>query len=260
MLVGLRSKAIAGAVLVATMAAGGGVAAAHDSFGDDHRRQVHGKTLALHDDPKPPVSLAAAAEETAPISAPLAELASGLPATWCGGERTTDDTANESGTSQSKFKVIYAYPTDVGNRFTAFADFIQRYVGAMGARVANATGGQRTMRFDMGTSCGTNYVDIQTVALKSPRSTYYNGAQPQLAKVENELLAAAGFALGSPASAKPRNVLAYLDGLRATTSSYVAGEAYRYPGLAAHRRQRAAHGSAHHLPSRVLPQPGRGAG
>ena len=47
-----------------------------------------------------------------------AEAADGLPMTWCGDERTTDDTANAvSSPSAARVKVIYAYASDRPNRF-----------------------------------------------------------------------------------------------------------------------------------------------
>lgn len=231
-----RGKTAAVAVLLATAlvptATAHGPRSEHARSGDpevrarfaDERRQASGRVVAFHGDPQP-----APAETGTTVTS-----SSALGTSWCGGQRTTDDTAAEVGaTSLPKVKVVYAFPTDVGNRFASFADTLQAYTGAVAQRLRTASGDAKSVRFDLGTSCGPTHVDLQTVALSSPRSAYVTDGQPDISKLQGEVLGAAGMALGRTSTTKPRIVLAYADGLRATTTSYVAGEGYRYLDSAA---------------------------
>ncbi|MBJ7329255.1 MAG: hypothetical protein JHC95_05115, partial [Solirubrobacteraceae bacterium] len=83
-------------------------------------------------------------------------LADGL---WCGVEQTRDDTAYQAHTGPRE-KVIYAYPSDRPNRFTTMRDLIQADARDMADVLLNASGGRKTLRFDVGTKCGAGYVDI----------------------------------------------------------------------------------------------------
>jgi hypothetical protein len=99
--------------------------------------------------------------------------ANGLPTTWCGSETTTDDTADAFfDASLPQFKVIYAYPHDRPDRFAQWKDALQDNVSLIEQFVSSQPGSTKAPRFDMGTSCGPTYLDIQTVALPGARSTY----------------------------------------------------------------------------------------
>jgi hypothetical protein len=97
-----------------------------------------------------------------------------LPTTWCGTTpATADDTSHAAFPStQRQIKVVYAHPRDVAPRFAAWADSLQADVSRIEQFLALQTGGRRALRFDMGTSCGPQYVDIQDVALSNIRSYY----------------------------------------------------------------------------------------
>jgi hypothetical protein len=68
--------------------------------------------------------------------------------TWCGAERTIAD--KDSGPRLPDYKVVYAYASDVSDRFTSFAGDIARYTKAVAAKVAMFS----DKSFDRDTSCG----------------------------------------------------------------------------------------------------------
>jgi hypothetical protein len=99
--------------------------------------------------------------------------ATGLPTTWCGGETTTDTTVDQAfDKTLPQFKVVYAYPSDRTDRFAEWKDALQANVSLIEQFVSSQTGSTRAPRFDMGTSCGPRYLDIQTVALPGTRASY----------------------------------------------------------------------------------------
>jgi hypothetical protein len=99
--------------------------------------------------------------------------ATGLPATWCGSETTTDNTTDAAfDKTLPQFKVIYAYPADRPDRFDQWKDALQADLSLIEQFVSSQPGSTRAPRFDMGTSCGPYYLDIQTVALPESRATY----------------------------------------------------------------------------------------
>jgi hypothetical protein len=141
-----------------------------------------------------------------------------LPTTWCGAERTTDDVADAAQLSDEPvYKVVYAYASDQPDRFDTWKNQLQANVSLIGQFMSQQAGATKSPRFDMGTSCGPRYVDIQTVALPKPRS-YYND-QFSL------ITAAVGAAIGS--TPIKRNVVILADGLTTNTGGfYGLGEHY----------------------------------
>ena len=96
-----------------------------------------------------------------------------LPTTWCGTRLTGDDTAHAAfPASQKQIKVVYAYGSDAPDDSAQWRDALQANVSRIEQFLTLQTGGRRALRFDMGTVCGPQYVDIQVVALQSPRSAY----------------------------------------------------------------------------------------
>jgi hypothetical protein len=65
-------------------------------------------------------------------------------------------------------KVVYAYPADQSSRFVRYADLIQHVARDITERFRRETAGEKLLRFDIGTSCGPNWADIQSV--RPPRS------------------------------------------------------------------------------------------
>jgi hypothetical protein len=87
---------------------------------------------------------------------------------FCGAERT-DDAPGTAGDAPH-IKVVYAYASDVGDRFGLFATAIQLYTKAAAAKVALSS--DKMLRLDRGSSCGSAFLDIQTVALGHSVASY----------------------------------------------------------------------------------------
>ena len=98
--------------------------------------------------------------------------ASGLPGRWCGEPNSLLATVGDG----PEFQLVYAYPADRPNRFPAFADALQADASAISRLVAWQSGWTKTVRFDMGTSCGPQFVAIALVALPGPRAAYLDPA------------------------------------------------------------------------------------
>jgi hypothetical protein len=97
-----------------------------------------------------------------PVEAPRARAAS-----WCGEERTADDTQNELDNGAHRFHAVYAIPSDRPSRLRTEAPAIQRDAFAASALIEREYG--RSIRYDLGTACGPQYLDITVVRL--PQTT-----------------------------------------------------------------------------------------
>ena len=96
-----------------------------------------------------------------------------LPTEWCGTPTTDDDSAHAAfPASQRQIKVVYAHAVDSPDRFALWQNALQTDVSRIQQFLALQTGGRRALRFDMGTDCGPQYVDIQVVHLPGNRSAY----------------------------------------------------------------------------------------
>jgi hypothetical protein len=137
-----------------------------------------------------------------------------LPTTWCGTETTADDTTHAAfAGSQHQVKVVYAYAGDptTDDHFDAWKNALQSDVSRIEQYLELQTGGRRALRFDMGTSCGPQYVDIQVVHLPQPRSAYRENATDADTTPFETLATDVASALG--ALPGPRNVFILADGL-----------------------------------------------
>lgn len=122
--------------------------------------------------------------------------------------RTSDDATNSFHPASARvIKVIYAYPTDVGNRISTYAPVIQTGVRWLTELAAGESGNRRSLRFDLGTSAGAACVDIQVVPLALPASAYTTIPSQTFTLLRTELLPRV---LGQPGS---RNFLVYADGV-----------------------------------------------
>ncbi len=127
----------------------------------------------------------------------------GLPVTWCGEPRASDDTQNARFAQElPQFKLVYAYASDRTNRFAAWSDALQADVSLIGRFMGAQSGGRKAPRFDMGTSCGPQYADIQVVALPGARATYVQNLSALKSAVAAQVPEVAG---------RPRNVLVLAD-------------------------------------------------
>jgi hypothetical protein len=87
--------------------------------------------------------------------------------------------------------------------FAEWSDAIQADVSLIGSFLGAQSGGRRAPRFDMGTTCGPEYVDVQVVELPGARSLYVDDLQAVAAEVQGQLAAAPG----------PRNLMIFADRL-----------------------------------------------
>ncbi|MDQ6750344.1 MAG: hypothetical protein M3Z33_06295 [Actinomycetota bacterium] len=128
---------------------------------------------------------------------------------WCGTELSGDDTANAVNSSAAVMKVIYARPNGSADRFQQFANVIQGQVKALSTLVYTASGDRKSIRFDLGTSCGGAYVDIQSIQLPRPVSYYQaltaNGSPSRFDAILDDVQATV------PGTAQKRNYLIYAD-------------------------------------------------
>lgn len=176
-------------------------AAAHDAQ-TDHRDTV--RDLAAVD----LEGVVEAAREGAGVSAQAVD---GLPERWCGARASVDRPAPAGidGT-RPHFKLVYAYAADQPDRSAAWSNDIQATVAHIQRYLSAQSGGGKGLRFDMGTPCGPQYVDVQVVPLASRRSAYIDNFRAVTDEVWYRTLPSAG----------PRNLIVFADGL--------SGQRYRY--------------------------------
>ena len=110
----------------------------------------------------------------AEASAAGARASSEAPA-WCGPVLRRDDRAHAVFGRLPTIKVIYAYPAGRASRFRHFARLLQANVSGLAAFLGGQSGYRKTVRFDMGTSCGPQYVDIQLLRLGAGPATTGSG-------------------------------------------------------------------------------------
>jgi hypothetical protein len=141
-----------------------------------------------------------------------------LPDGWCGTQRGDDDREHEADNGAYRYHAIYAIPSDGPDRFAQVAETLQADAFQASGLLEQNYG--RAIRFDLGTNCGPQYLDISTVRLP------YSTAQLQalaptatgtLDAVSNGINAA-GFATIRPtdtlesAAARNRNFVVWIDG------------------------------------------------
>jgi hypothetical protein len=156
----------------------------------------------------------ATAQLTSRTSAALPQY---LPTTWCGTRRTTDDTANAAfPATAAQIKVVYAYASDQPDDSVAWSESLQADVSRIEQYLVLQSGGRRALRFDMGTNCGAQYVDVEVVELPRSRGYYLDDFDRVADDVDAALAAPSG----------PRDVFILADGL---SSSGVYGVGQVYP-------------------------------
>ncbi len=109
-------------------------------------------------------------------------------------------------------KVVYAYAADRPNRFAQWRDALQADVAITQRFLSAQSGGQKAMRFDMGTSCGPQFTDLQDRRAPGPHASYAGDFR----------------AISAPCSARsrggPRDAIILADGLSASGVEYGLGE------------------------------------
>ncbi len=138
----------------------------------------------------------------------------GLGQAWCGDALTSDDTAHAAyPVDRAQVKVVYAHAADRPNQFAGWADAIQTDVAIVQRFLSAQGGGTKAIRFDMGTRCGPEYVDIQSVTLPGPHASYAGDFRAISSAVEAAI-----------DGAGPRNTLILADELSTTGYEFGLGE------------------------------------
>src|SRR5215212_8453107 len=165
-----------------------------------------------------PAAVARGAESpAAPVDALGKRLAKGVPSSWCGAETAADDVLHE---------------VDNGAvRFSKFADGMQTDAFQASSLLESSYG--RAVRFDMGTSCGPQYLDISVVRMPqtSAEMAALGGAPNGTFDAVTHALDIAGFETIQPtdtvarAASRTRNYVVWLD---APTPPGTCGQAAIY--------------------------------
>ena len=141
--------------------------------------------------------------------------ADGLPVQWCGDETGVNNTANAATPpAKAQFKVVYAYAADRPDRFSGWMHALQANVAVVERFLSAQDGGTKAIRFDMGTRCGPQYVDIQVVQLPGPRSSYVDNFSAISGAVSRALGTAGG----------PRDAVVLADSMAGGSQEYGLGE------------------------------------
>lgn len=141
-----------------------------------------------------------------------------LPTGWCGTPRAADNRANETDNGAYRYHAIYALPADAPDRFRQIAGTLQTDAFQASALLEQTYG--RAIRFDMGTDCGPQYLDISVVRLSQTTAQLQSVADTATGTLDavTDGINAAGFATIGPsdtlesASARDRNYVVWIDG------------------------------------------------
>jgi hypothetical protein len=157
-----------------------------------------------------PMSISAGPESTKGVS-------KRLPHAWCGTELNADDTIHEVDNGRYRYHGVYMIAAGARDRFSSFAGTLQ--ADAFQASALLERDYNRAIRFDLGTSCGPQYLDITVVRL--PQTS---GRMAKLARKRTGTFNVVTHALDAarlegaqptdtiePAAARTRNYLVWLD-------------------------------------------------
>lgn len=141
-----------------------------------------------------------------------------LPTRWCGNERTDDSRENELANGDFRYHAVYALPSDAPSRLTTAADQIQTDAMRASSLIEQLYG--RAVRYDMGSSCGSQFLDISVVRLAESTAQLQNLANTATGTLDAiaRALDAHGFPViksnesFSAARARTRNWMVWLDG------------------------------------------------
>jgi hypothetical protein len=145
-------------------------------------------------------------------SAPRAELRS----PWCGDALTTDDTAHQYQNGPARYHAILAVPAGAPVRLTEVAPQIQSDALEASALLERRYG--KAIRYDLGTRCGTGYLDISVLRMRETTAALAAAAQQpnQTLQTIYDDLAAAGWPVTMPTDDNPpardTNYVVWLDG------------------------------------------------
>ncbi|MCW3063943.1 MAG: Conserved putative secreted protein [Solirubrobacterales bacterium] len=131
----------------------------------------------------------------------------GLARAWCGVESTVQGLV-QAVAGAPDLRLVYAHPADVPDQFASYSALMQGDAAALATAMAAASGGTKSLRWDLGSACGPQYADIASVRLPQP-AAYYEipDSTQRMQRFERDLLAAIGPSLGR------RDYVVYADGL-----------------------------------------------
>jgi hypothetical protein len=140
-----------------------------------------------------------------------------LPTQWCGNELSADDTADEVDNGGFRYHAVYMIAADSPDRFSSFATGIQ--TDAFQASALLESTYSRAIRYDMGTNCGPQYLDISVVRMPqtAAQMTALAGSSSGTFDAVTHALDAAGFQTIQPtdtlsqAAQRTRNYVVWLD-------------------------------------------------
>jgi hypothetical protein len=154
-----------------------------------------------------------------------------LPTSWCGDARATDNRENEFANGAFRYHAIYALPADAPDRFAQFAATMQADAFQASALLERDYG--RAIRFDLGTNCGPQYLDISVVRLHQTTAELRALAPTATGTLQavSDGINAAGFPTIRPtdtlesAGARDHNYVVWMDG---PTPPSACGQATSY--------------------------------
>jgi hypothetical protein len=198
----MRRIAVAISVLAATMLA---PATVHASVGAPI---THGPD---------PAGVAAGPEAAVAPTALGKRAAKLVPSACCGSLTGTDDTVNEVDNGPFRYHAVYMLAADSPNRFGQLATTLQSDAFQASALLETSYG--RAIRFDIGTSCGPEYLDISVVRMPQTSAQMASLARSSNGTYDavSHALDAAGFTTIQPsdsiadAAARTRNYVVWLD-------------------------------------------------
>jgi hypothetical protein len=163
-----------------------------------------------------PAGVAGGAEASA-MPARAKRSAGPLPSSWCGTQTAADDTAHEVDNGPFRYHAVYMVAADAPNRFGRLANTMQADAFQASSLLESSYG--RAIRFDIGTSCGPQYLDISVVRMRQTSAQMAALARSPDGTFEAVAgaLDAAGFRTIQPtdtmdeAAARTRNYLVWLD-------------------------------------------------
>jgi len=153
-----------------------------------------------------------------------------LPESWCGDELATDDVEHRLPNGDFSYHGIYVVPADARDRFRSVASQLQTDAFEASGLLERLYG--RAIRFDMGTACGPQYLDISVVRVPETGAALQELSGDPVAYMTalGRDMEAAGFqnVLGGAAVDGPplqQNLLMWVDG---PAPSNACGEATSY--------------------------------
>src|SRR3954451_16105210 len=110
-----------------------------------------------------PSAVAAGPESPAVPVRAKARAAKLVPSAWCGDESASDNLVNEVDNGPFRYHGVYMVAADAPDRFGSLATSMQTDAFQASSLLESSYG--RAIRFDMGTSCGPQYLDISVVRM-----------------------------------------------------------------------------------------------